>query len=141
MSDVLSTYTFIPWLRQGIANKVTAGDLDASVKLRATINVKLDIVGTPVQGEIDLVETIDKDQTFKNIFTVEIIMTTFDNFGNFEVKSNINEQKDMFKLNYPYDENFWNSQNQLLLTDEMTAFIEKMGKENKEFKVRGNIND
>ncbi|MGF1557964.1 MAG: carboxypeptidase-like regulatory domain-containing protein [Flavobacteriaceae bacterium] len=88
-----------------------------------------------------VVETIDKDKTFKTFFTVEIIMTTFDNFGNFEVKSNINEQKDMFKLNYPYDETFWNSQNQLLLTDEMTAFIEKMGKENKEFKVRGNIID
>ncbi|NJN26168.1 MAG: hypothetical protein HC819_09415, partial [Cyclobacteriaceae bacterium] len=61
MSDVLSTYTFIPWLRQGIANKVTASDLDAGVKLRATINVKMDIVGTPVEGETDLVETINKD--------------------------------------------------------------------------------
>lgn len=61
MSDVLSTYTFLPWLRQGIANKITAQDLDPAVKVRATVNVKLDIVGTPVEGENDLVEEINKD--------------------------------------------------------------------------------
>jgi len=61
MSDVLSTYTFIPWLRQGIANKVTATDFDAAVKLRATININMDIVGTPVSGETDLKESINKD--------------------------------------------------------------------------------
>ncbi len=60
MSDVLSTYTFLPWLRQGIANKVTAADLDAGVKLRATINVQLAIQGTAVEGD-DLIENVDKD--------------------------------------------------------------------------------
>ena len=60
MSDVLSTYTFLPWLRQGIANKVTAADLDDSVKLRATINVQLAINGTAVDGN-DLIENVNKD--------------------------------------------------------------------------------
>lgn len=45
MSDTIATYTFLPWLRQGIANKITAGDMDTSVKLRATINVGLTLSG------------------------------------------------------------------------------------------------
>ena len=45
MNGELGTYTFLPWLRQGIANKIQAADLDASVKVRAKINVKLDLKG------------------------------------------------------------------------------------------------
>jgi len=45
MSETIATYTFLPWLRQGIANKITAADMDPSVKVRATINVALKIDG------------------------------------------------------------------------------------------------
>lgn len=45
MSDTIATYTFLPWLRQGIANKITAGDMDSSVKLRASIHVGLTLSG------------------------------------------------------------------------------------------------
>lgn len=61
MSDVLSTYTFFPWLRHGIANKVTASDFDDTIKLRATININLDIKGKSVDGGNDLKESINKN--------------------------------------------------------------------------------
>lgn len=89
--------------------------------------------------EFAVIEVTDKDKTFKNVYTIEIIMNTYDNFGDFEVDSNINEQKDMFKLKYLYDEAFWNSQNQLLLTVEMQDFVKKMGEDSKEFKVKSNL--
>lgn len=43
MSDNLATYSFLPWLRRGIANKITG---NASVGARATIPVKLKITGS-----------------------------------------------------------------------------------------------
>jgi hypothetical protein len=50
MSDSLGTYSFLPWLRQGIANSITAVDLDDNVKLRATIPVQLQLTGESVNG-------------------------------------------------------------------------------------------
>src|SRR5215207_1943971 len=41
MSDILATYSFLPWLRQGIANSIIKGDHDSSVILRASIPVNL----------------------------------------------------------------------------------------------------
>ncbi len=41
MSDALSTYSFLPWLRQGIANNIQSG----SSKLRAEIPVQLTLKG------------------------------------------------------------------------------------------------
>lgn len=43
MSDPISTYTFLPWLRQGLANNISSTD-----KTRATIKVGLSINGTGV---------------------------------------------------------------------------------------------
>jgi hypothetical protein len=45
MANPIASYSFLPWLRQGIANKISATDLDASVKLRATIPVELELTG------------------------------------------------------------------------------------------------
>jgi hypothetical protein len=45
-----ATYSFLPWLRQGIANTITVADGDASVKIRASINVTLQLSGDPVDG-------------------------------------------------------------------------------------------
>ena len=44
----VATYSFLPWLRQGIANTITAQDLDPSVKTRATTHVELKLSGDPV---------------------------------------------------------------------------------------------
>ena len=37
MNGEIGTYTFLPWLRQGISNKIQSGDLDPSVTTRASI--------------------------------------------------------------------------------------------------------
>lgn len=33
MSDEIGTYSFLPWLRQGIANNIPSSDFDAGVRL------------------------------------------------------------------------------------------------------------
>ncbi|UJP03470.1 MAG: hypothetical protein LZF85_03185, partial [Nitrosomonas sp.] len=42
----IGTYTFLPWLRQGVANNIQSADLDASVKTRASVAVNLNIKGS-----------------------------------------------------------------------------------------------
>ncbi len=49
MSD-LGTYSFLPWLRQGLANRIQSADFDNSVKVRAQIQVELDLKGDKVAG-------------------------------------------------------------------------------------------
>jgi hypothetical protein len=55
MSDKIDTYSFLPWVREGIANKIndTAGTVD---KLRATLNLEINVSDspTPVQKTISL---------------------------------------------------------------------------------------
>jgi hypothetical protein len=56
MSDELGTYSFLPWLRLGIANQIGAADDDHSVKLRASVPVNLTLTGTATaEGAPDLV--------------------------------------------------------------------------------------
>lgn len=80
-----------------------------------------------------------KRQSTATKFEIEIILQTTQSLGSEEVKSNVNEQKDIFKLKFPYNEAYWQSQNQLLLTKEMSAFIQRMGANNRQFKVRSNL--
>ncbi|MGJ5075612.1 hypothetical protein [Bradyrhizobium oligotrophicum] len=61
MSDTIGTYSFLPWLRLGVANNITAADNDNAVALRATIKVDLSLAGRPVQGDTDLTATISRD--------------------------------------------------------------------------------
>jgi hypothetical protein len=56
----LGSYTFLPWLRQGIANSIDAADLDQGVAARAAIDVRLRVVGTPAGGGEPLREEITK---------------------------------------------------------------------------------
>ncbi len=46
MNGEIGTYTFLPWLRHGISNRVVAADHDATVKARAAITVNLGVHGT-----------------------------------------------------------------------------------------------
>jgi hypothetical protein len=46
----LGTYSFLPWLRQGLANQITSGDFDNSVKVRAAMNVQLEARGEKLGG-------------------------------------------------------------------------------------------
>ena len=59
----VAAYSFLPWLRQGLANTITAQDLDPSVKTRAATHVQLKLSGDPVGGGAELVTEIDQDVT------------------------------------------------------------------------------
>ena len=87
------------------------------------------------------VEQTDAENTYTSFYDVSFIMTTTENEGDFEVKKNVSTSKDLFKIKYPYDEAFWNTQNQLLLTDEMKKFIEKTKDPDQEFKLSSNMNN
>jgi hypothetical protein len=47
MTEQLGDYTFLPWLRQGVARSITAGDEDHGVLLRATAKVELTVHSVP----------------------------------------------------------------------------------------------
>lgn len=47
MAKPIATYSFLPWLRQGLANQIQAGPSN----VRATVKVKLDIVGTGIDAD------------------------------------------------------------------------------------------
>lgn len=50
MTKPIGTYCFLPWLRQGLANQITAADFDNTVKLRAEVKVTLEARGDNVGG-------------------------------------------------------------------------------------------
>ena len=61
MSDVIGTYSFLPWLRQGLANNIQTADLDENIKLRAAIAVDLELTGQSVNGGSDLKANVSRD--------------------------------------------------------------------------------
>lgn len=50
MNEEIGTYSFLPLLRQGIANNIKTQDLDGSVKVRAAVNVALTLKGEGIGG-------------------------------------------------------------------------------------------
>jgi len=75
----------------------------------------------------------------KIIYTVSYKLYTFDNFQNFEITDKINLSKDIFRLKGNYDQSYWQSQNYLLLTEEMQEFLNTSNYENNDFKTTTNI--
>jgi hypothetical protein len=61
MSEDIGQYSFLPWLRRGIANSITAADGDTTVKTRANIHVALSASGTPPGGGSPIVAPIAQD--------------------------------------------------------------------------------
>lgn len=59
MSHPPSTYSFLPWLRQGLANQITAPDHDNTVKARASVDVSIQLTGDKVGGGT-LAETVSR---------------------------------------------------------------------------------
>jgi hypothetical protein len=45
-----SSYSFFPWIRQGIANNITTPETDMNVKLRASVEVKLNLKSQKLDG-------------------------------------------------------------------------------------------
>ncbi|MBF6222798.1 hypothetical protein IU479_32450 [Nocardia abscessus] len=48
MTTSLGSYTFLPWLRQGLAQSITAAHGDQSVRRRATTRVDVKLTGQPI---------------------------------------------------------------------------------------------
>jgi hypothetical protein len=48
----IATYSFLPWLRQGVANTIASADGDPAVKTRASIDVALQLSGDPVTSGV-----------------------------------------------------------------------------------------
>lgn len=59
MDKPIGTYSFLPYLRIGLANKIQQPDQDP-VKLRASFQLHLTVEGTPINGGAVLQEVIDK---------------------------------------------------------------------------------
>ncbi|HEY3726034.1 MAG TPA: hypothetical protein VGL51_02595 [Solirubrobacteraceae bacterium] len=57
MSSIAS-YSFLPWLRQGVANTIASSDGDATVKTRASIDASVQLSGDPIGGGVELTQTI-----------------------------------------------------------------------------------
>ena len=60
MSD-LGTYSFLPWMRQGLAGQISAQDGDVAVKSRASVHVRLGLSGEPVAGGAPITDTVERD--------------------------------------------------------------------------------
>jgi len=54
--SALGTYSFLPWLRQGLANQIATPDFDEDVKLRAAVSVELDLSGEKIGGGTEAVK-------------------------------------------------------------------------------------
>lgn len=50
MTTPIATYSFLPWLRRGLANQITAADADPAVRVRALIDVELAANGDKLDG-------------------------------------------------------------------------------------------
>lgn len=55
MSYTIANYTFLPWLRQGIANKITSSDGDIGVKVRAKVKVDFSLETEKIDGSMGAV--------------------------------------------------------------------------------------
>lgn len=57
----LPTYSFLPWLRRGVATTITAADGDRTIATRTTTHVDLTLSGDPVAGGAELTADVAQD--------------------------------------------------------------------------------
>ena len=83
------------------------------------------------------IEGYNNDERIVYDVSFELIVThPFSDLNTF--KANVNGKKELFKLDVPYNKEFWETQNQLPLTDEMRDFINKPHNP-KEYRVISNF--
>ena len=87
-------------------------------------------------------EVINETTNQKDFYEIEYNLLTTESFIKDQVNSNFSVDKDLFKANFSYSEDFWRNQNQLLLTTELKEFLNRVS-ENKskgsEYKIIGNF--
>jgi hypothetical protein len=57
----IATYSFLPWLRAGVANTIATADGDPAVKARASVHFALTLSGDPVHGGAELTQDVAHD--------------------------------------------------------------------------------
>ena len=83
------------------------------------------------------IEGYNNDERIVYDVSFELIVThPFSDLNTF--KANVNGKKELFKLDVPYNKEFWETQNQLPLTNEMRDFINKP-QNPKEYRVISNF--
>lgn len=93
-------------------------------------------------AEIDArLEMLEDKEIESAIYDFKANLFITNSFTNEKINSNFSLDKDIFKAKFPYSQDFWTSQNQLLLTTELKDFLKQVSenKENKkEFEITGN---
>lgn len=88
------------------------------------------------------VEILENDKVKKAAYDYSTHFFVTNSFIAEKAKSNLSMDKDIFKVKYPYSEQFWKSQNQLPLTSDLNQFLKRVSenKDNKkEFDIVGNF--
>lgn len=88
------------------------------------------------------VELLVSEKNIKAFYDYSTNFFVTNSFIAEKAKSNLSMDKDIFKVKFPYSEQFWKSQNQLPLTSDLSAFLKRVSenKENKkEFEIVGNF--
>jgi hypothetical protein len=89
------------------------------------------------------VELVRDEKTEKKIcYDLDINYFVTNSPTNEKINSNFAADKDIFKAKFPYSKEFWSSQNQLPLTNELQLFLKSVDEKKektKEFEVIGNF--
>lgn len=56
----LGAYSFLPWLRQGLANQIASADFDNTVKVRASVQVQLELRGEKLAGGTETASPVNR---------------------------------------------------------------------------------
>ena len=103
-------------------------------KCEKNIKGKNFIASVSLQQQVEVYNKSDK-----NNYDIEyqiIITLPFSDISTF--KANVSSKKELFKLNFPYNKNFWEKQNQLPLTEEIQFFLDKAHNQ-KEYRIISNF--
>ena len=86
-----------------------------------------------------LVAVVNIKTAKKDIYNCTYIITNHDNFKELNTQKNVSVTKDIFKFKYPYNPDFWEKQNQLLLTNEMLDFLSTVNAKDNEYRAISNL--
>jgi hypothetical protein len=91
-----------------------------------TINKKYYLNKAKLSAKVELINK----ESDRVLYDVEYQWFT-SNHGNVKVDDNFSMRRDLFKIDKDYNPQFWNNQNQLLLTSEMKSFLQGLTGEDK----------
>ncbi len=118
--------------KRGVKFRTTSFELFLSFK-KSILDNKYFLDKAKIKGQV---EVITEDERI--IFDVVYSWITL-NKNKKEMNKNISVNKDIFKLKKTFNPEFWNKQEYLLLTKEMSEFLKKLENSEKEFKTITNI--